>query len=131
MSMTDPIADLLTRIRNGQMSNKVSVSMPSSKQKIAILEVLQKEGYIAGFKQTTKGAHKTLSVELKYFQGAPVIETIKRASRPGLRSYKGKDELPKVLGGLGVAIVSTSQGVMTDREARALGQGGEVLCFVS
>jgi len=120
--MTDPIADLLTRIRNGQMSNKVSVSVPSSKQKKAILEVLKKEGFITNFSESQDGAHKTLSVELKYYQGKPVIETIKRASRPGLRSYKGKDD---------VAIVSTSGGVMTDREARAAGQGGEVLCFVS
>jgi len=131
MSMTDPIADLLTRIRNGQMSNKVSVNMPASKQKKAILEVLKKEGYIANFSESVDGAHKTLSVELKYYQGKPVIEKIQRASRPGLRSYKAKDELPKVLGGLGVAIISTSRGVMTDREARALGQGGEVICFVS
>jgi len=129
--MTDPIADLLTRIRNGQMANKVSVNIPSSKQKKAIVEVLKKEGYIQDFAEVTDGAHKTLSVELKYYQGKPVIEEIKRASRPGLRSYKGKDDLPKVLGGLGVAIVSTSQGVMTDREARALGQGGEVICYVS
>jgi len=129
--MTDPIADLLTRIRNGQMSNKVSVSIPASKQKKAILEVLKKEGYITNFSESQEGAHKNLIVELKYYQGKPVIETIKRASRPGLRNYKGKDDLPKVLGGLGVAIVSTSGGVMTDREARAAGQGGEVLCFVS
>jgi len=129
--MTDPIADLLTRIRNGQSSNKANVSMPSSKQKKAILTVLKDEGYISNFSETTEGAHKNLVVELKYFQGRPVIEKIQRASRPGLRSYKAKDELPKVLGGLGVAIVSTSKGVMTDRKARALGQGGEVLCFVS
>lgn len=131
MSMTDPIADLLTRIRNGHSSNKASVNIPASTKKAAILEVLKAEGYISGFKETQDGAHKNLVVELKYYQGKPVIETIKRASRPGLRSYKGKDELPKVLGGLGVAIVSTSKGVMTDREARAQGHGGEILCFVS
>jgi len=131
MSMTDPIADLLTRIRNGQLSNKASVNVPASTKKKAILEVLAAEGYIGGFTETQEGAHKNLTVELKYYQGRPVIEQIKRISRPGLRSYKGKDELPKVLGGLGVAIVSTSNGVMTDREARAQGHGGEVLCFVS
>ena len=129
--MTDPIADLLTRIRNGQSSNKTSVNVPASTKKIAILEVLKSEGFIAGFKEVQDGAHKNLNVELKYFEGKPVIEHIKRASRPGLRSYKGKDDLPKVLGGLGIAIVSTSKGVMTDREARAQGHGGEVLCFVS
>lgn len=131
MSMTDPIADLLTRIRNGQSSNKASVNVPASTKKIAILEVLKSEGFIAGFKEVQDGAHKNLNVELKYYEGKPVIEQIKRASRPGLRSYKGKDDLPKVLGGLGIAIVSTSKGVMTDREARAHGHGGEVLCFVS
>lgn len=131
MSMTDPIADLLTRIRNGQSSNKASVNIPTSTKKVAILEVLKAEGFIEGFSETQDGAHKNLTVKLKYYQGKPVIEQIKRASRPGLRSYKGKDELPKVLGGLGVAIVSTSNGVMTDREARAQGHGGEVLCFVS
>lgn len=129
--MTDPIADLLTRIRNGQSSNKATVSIPSSKQKKAILDVLKNEGYVAGFQEVQEGAHKNLIVELKYFQGRPVIEQIKRVSRPGLRSYKAKDELPKVLGGLGIAIVTTSKGVMTDREARAQGQGGEILCFVS
>lgn len=129
--MTDPIADLLTRIRNGQSSNKASVNVPASTKKIAILEVLKSEGFIAGFKEVQDGAHKNLNVELKYYEGKPVIEQIKRASRPGLRSYKGKDDLPKVLGGLGIAIVSTSKGVMTDREARAHGHGGEVLCFVS
>ena len=131
MSMTDPIADLLTRIRNGQSSNKASVNVPASTKKKAILDVLKAEGFIAGYTETQDGAHKNLAVELKYFQGRPVIEQIKRISRPGLRSYKGKEDLPKVLGGLGVAIVSTSNGVMTDREARAQGHGGEVLCFVS
>ena len=129
--MTDPIADLLTRIRNGQSSNKTSVNVPASTKKIAILEVLKSEGFIADFKEVQDGAHKNLNVELKYYEGKPVIEQIKRASRPGLRSYKSKDDLPKVLGGLGIAIVSTSKGVMTDREARAQGHGGEVLCFVS
>ena len=131
MSMTDPIADLLTRIRNGQSSNKTSVNVPASTKKVAILEVLKSEGFIADFKEVQDGAHKNLNVELKYYEGKPVIEQIKRASRPGLRSYKSKDDLPKVLGGLGIAIVSTSKGVMTDREARAQGHGGEVLCFVS
>jgi len=129
--MTDPIADLLTRIRNGQSSNKTSVNVPASTKKVAILEVLKSEGFIADFKEVQDGAHINLNVELKYFEGKPVIEHIKRASRPGLRSYKSKDDLPKVLGGLGIAIVSTSKGVMTDREARAQGHGGEVLCFVS
>lgn len=129
--MTDPIADLLTRIRNGQSSNKTSVNVPASTKKVAILEVLKSEGFIADFKEVQDGAHKNLNVELKYYEGKPVIEQIKRASRPGLRSYKSKDDLPKVLGGLGIAIVSTSKGVMTDREARAQGHGGEVLCFVS
>lgn len=129
--MTDPIADLLTRIRNGQSSNKASVNVPASTKKKAILDVLKAEGFIAGYAETQEGAHKNLTVELKYYQGRPVIEQIKRISRPGLRSYKGKEDLPKVLGGLGVAIVSTSSGVMTDREARAQGHGGEVLCFVS
>ena len=129
--MTDPIADLLTRIRNGQSSNKASVNVPASTKKKAILDVLKAEGFITGYAETQEGAHKNLTVELKYYQGRPVIEQIKRISRPGLRSYKGKEDLPKVLGGLGVAIVSTSNGVMTDREARAQGHGGEVLCFVS
>jgi small subunit ribosomal protein S8 len=131
MSMNDPIADLLTRIRNGQLSNKASVKIPASKQKVAILKVLEAEGFIGGFAEVQDGAHKSLQVELKYYQGRPVIEKIKRASRPGLRNYKGKEDIPKVLGGLGVAIVSTSNGVMTDREARANGQGGEILCYVS
>lgn len=129
--MTDPIADLLTRIRNGQSSNKASVKIPASTKKVAILEVLKAEGFIESFSLTQDGAHKTIEIELKYYQGRPVIEQIKRASRPGLRSYKGKEDIPKVLGGLGIAIVSTSKGVMTDREARAQGHGGEVLCFVS
>ena len=131
MSMTDPIADMLTRIRNGQAARKVSVSMPASKSKEAVAKVLHEEGYITGFATTGKGAEKELVVELKYFEGTPVIEKIQRASRPGLRVYRGKDELPKVLGGLGVAIVSTSAGVMSDRQAREKGIGGEVICVVS
>ena len=113
MSMTDPIADMLTRIRNGQKARQVAVSMPASKQKQAIAKVLQDEGYITGFAVDGEGAGKELTVELKYFEGVPVIEKIQRASRPGLRVYRGKEKLPKVLGGLGVAIVSTSAGVMT------------------
>ncbi len=131
MSMSDPISDMLTRIRNGQRARKVSVSMPASKSKEAIANVLQDEGYITGFAVTGEGAGKELTVELKYFEGVPVIERIERASRPGLRIYRGKDGLPKVLGGLGVAIVSTSAGVMSDRQAREKGIGGEVLCVVS
>jgi len=131
MSMTDPIADMLTRIRNGQKARKVSVSMPASNSKEAIARVLQDEGYISGFKIEGDGAEKALVVDLKYFKGKPVIEKIERSSRPGLRIYRGKEDLPKVLGGLGVAIVSTSAGVMSDREAREKGVGGEVLCIVS
>jgi small subunit ribosomal protein S8 len=132
MSMTDPISDLLTRIRNGQTARKESVSMPSSKQKAAIAKVLEAEGYIAGFDvdESDKGK-PTLTIRLKYYQDRPVIERIERVSRPGLRIYKKTAELPKVQGGLGVAIVSTSRGVMTDRQARAEGHGGEVLCIVS
>ncbi len=131
MSMTDPIADMLTRIRNGQKARMVSVSMPASKAKEAVAKVLQDEGYIMGYSTAGEGAAGTLSVELKYFDGVPVIERIQRASRPGLRIYRGKEDLPKVLGGLGVAIVSTSAGVMSDRQAREKGIGGEVLCIVS
>ena len=131
MSMTDPIADMLTRIRNGQGARKVNVSMPASNSKEAVAKVLQEEGYIIGFATTGEGAEKTLTVELKYFEGTPVIEKIQRTSSPGLRIYRGKDDLPKVLGGLGVAIVSTSAGVMSDRQARAKGIGGEVICVVS
>jgi len=131
MSMTDPIADMLTRIRNGQKARKVSVSMPASKEKEAVAAVLKSEGYIADFSNAGEGAEKKLSIELKYFDGEPVIAHIARSSRPGLRIYRGKDDLPKVLGGLGIAIVSTSAGVMSDREARVKGIGGEVLCVVS
>ncbi len=129
MSMTDPIADMLTRIRNAQGANKAQVSMPSSKLKAAIARVLKQEGYIEDF--AVEGDVKpVLTVTLKYYQGRPVIEMLQRVSRPGLRQFKGKDSLPKVRGGLGVAIVSTSRGVMTEREARAAGHGGEVLCVV-
>lgn len=131
MSMTDPISDLLTRVRNGQMSGKTEVKAPASKVKAEILRVLKEEGYIAGFERTDEDGKPVLSVKLKYYQGKPVIERVQRVSRPGLRVYKGKDELPTVLGGLGVAIISTSKGVMSDRAARANGQGGEVLCVVS
>ena len=130
MSMTDPIADMLTRIRNGQSAGKKSVKMPSSKLKLAIAKVLKEEGYICDYKAEQVGNHMEMTVELKYFNGVPVIESVKRVSRPGLRIYKSKDELPKVLGGLGIAIVSTSNGVMTDRAARAIGHGGEVICTV-
>ena len=129
--MTDPIADMLTRIRNGQSASKVEVAMPSSRLKCAIAQVLQDEGYIAGFSTSEEDSKPVLSVELKYFQGRPVIDMISRASRPGLRLYKGKDELPSIQNGLGVAIISTSKGVMSERQARAAGEGGEVLCVVS
>ena len=131
MSMTDPIADMLTRIRNGQKARKVSVSMPSSTAKVAVARVLQDEGYITGYSTETEGVKTELTVELKYFEGTPVIENVQRVSRPGLRVYRGNEELPKVLGGLGVAIISTSAGVMSDRQARKQGIGGEVLCVVS
>ncbi|MDQ7075836.1 MAG: 30S ribosomal protein S8 [Gammaproteobacteria bacterium] len=131
MSMSDPIADMLTRIRNGQARNKASVSMPSSTKKLAVAAVLKDEGYVADFSVEKDGVKSTLSISLKYYDGRPVIDTIKRVSRPGLRILKSKSELPQVLGGLGVAIISTSRGVMSDRQARAEGHGGEVLCFVS
>ncbi|TGD74217.1 30S ribosomal protein S8 [Mangrovimicrobium sediminis] len=130
MSMQDPLSDMLTRIRNAQMAGKKSVEMPGSKLKAAVAKVLQDEGYIAGFNASNDTGKPRLSVDLKYFQGKPVIAEIDRVSRPGLRSYAAKDELPSVRGGLGVAIVSTSKGVMTDRAARAAGVGGEVLCTV-
>ena len=129
--MTDPIADMLTRIRNGQAASKVSVSMPSSKLKSAIAQVLKDEGYITDFSADDAEGKAVLTVMLKYYEGRPVIENIQRASRPGLRLYKGKNEIPGVQGGLGVAIVSTSRGVMSDRQARAAGEGGEILCVVS
>jgi small subunit ribosomal protein S8 len=127
--MQDPLADMLTRIRNAQMAEKSVVSMPSSKLKVAVASVLRNEGYISGY-QVTSESKPLLSIELKYFEGRPVIEEIKRVSRPGLRQYKSVDQLPKVRGGLGVSIVSTNKGVMTDRSARAAGVGGEVLCTV-
>jgi len=128
--MQDPIADMFTRIRNGQMANKVAVTMPCSKLRVAIANVLKQEGYIEDFSK--EGDVKpTLEVTLKYFEGKSVIDTIERASRPGLRIYKKKDELPKVMGGLGIAIVSTSKGVMTDRAARKAGMGGEIIGYVA
>jgi len=131
MSMSDPIADLLTRIRNGQAAGKPEVSVQASRVKQAIVRVLKDEGYVADFAVRKDGARTTLVIALKYHQGKPVIERLERVSRPGLRAYRPKDKLPKVLGGLGVAIVSTPAGVMTDREARRVGQGGEVLCVVA
>ena len=130
MSMQDPIADMLTRIRNGQAANKVAINMPSSKLKVAIANVLAAEGYIESVK-VLEGAKPELEITLKYFQGQPVVESIQRVSRPGLRIYKRKDELPKVMGGLGVAVISTSKGVMTDRAARQAGLGGEIICYVA
>jgi small subunit ribosomal protein S8 len=131
MSMTDPIADLLTRIRNGQSSRKPEVNVAASKLKTAILQVLKDEGYIADFHVADDAGKPTLTVELKYFEGRPVIDRLERVSKPGLRIYRGKDELPKILGGMGTVIVSTPRGVMTDVRARAIGQGGEVLCIVA
>lgn len=132
MSMSDPISDMLTRIRNGQMAEKVTVAMPSSKLKVAIAEVLKDEGYIDGFQVIAGESGKaTLEVGLKYYSGRPVIEMVQRVSRPGLRIYKGSKDMPKVMNGLGIAIVSTSKGLMTDRKARANGIGGEVLCTVA
>ena len=131
MSMSDPVADMLTRIRNGQMVEKASIKMPSSKIKVAIAQVLHDEGYIDGFVRRDNNGLPELEVVLKYYAGRPVIEKIERISKPGLRIYKGRDDLPRVMNGLGVAIVSTSQGVMTDRKARSLGVGGEVLCVVA
>lgn len=131
MSMTDPIADMLTRIRNGQMARKAEVTMPASKQKKALCKVLAAEGYIAGYSEFDDGGKGQLRVTLKYHHGASVIEMVKRVSRPGLRIYRGSNELPKVMGGLGIAIVSTSKGVMTDRAARAQSLGGEVICLVA
>lgn len=130
MSMSDPIADLLTRVRNAQMAKLPTVGMPSSKMKVAIAKVLQDEGYIAGYQIDENGGKPVLNIDLKYFQGKPVIEEIKRASRPGLRSYKGKENLPKVRAGLGISIMSTNKGLMTETQARAAGIGGEVLCTV-
>jgi len=129
MSMQDPIADMLTRIRNGQSAARKTVTMPASKMKKAIAQVLQNEGYVAGFSVSDE-LKPELTVELKYFEGKPVIDKIQRASRPSLRIYRRSSDLPKVLGGLGIVIVSTSHGLMTDRAARAAGHGGEVICYV-
>ncbi len=131
MSMSDPIADMLTRIRNGQSVDKTEVAMPSSKLKVAIAQVLKDEGYIDGFSVTANEGKPELRVGLKYYAGRPVIERLERVSRPGLRIYKGCEAIPQVMNGLGVAIVSTPQGVMTDRKARSVGIGGEVLCYVA
>ena len=131
MSMSDPIADMLTRIRNAQMIEKVSVSMPSSKLKVAIAQVLKDEGYIDGFLVAGEEVKPMLEIALRYHAGRAVIEKIERVSTPGLRVYKSKDDIPRVMNGLGIAIVSTSHGVMTDRKARATGVGGEVLCIVA
>ena len=131
MSMSDPISDMLTRVRNGQQAGKISVSMPSSRRKAALASLLQEEGYISGFSVREEGKKALLQIDLKYFQGKPVIEMVQRVSRPGLRIYKGSKELPKVQGGLGIAIISTSKGLMTDRAARAAGHGGEVMAYVA
>ncbi|MBL8481735.1 MAG: 30S ribosomal protein S8 [Rhodocyclaceae bacterium] len=131
MSMSDPIADMLTRIRNGQMAQKTMVSMPSSKLKVAIADVLKDEGYIEGYAVRDAEGKRELDIALKYYAGRPVIERIERVSRPGLRIYKGTGDLPRVMNGLGVAIVSTPKGVMTDRKARAANVGGEVICLVA
>ncbi len=130
MSMSDPIADMLTRIRNALAANKVNVSMPSSKMKVAITKVLEDEGFVLSHK-VSDGTKPVLTIDLKYFQGKPVIELIKRASRPGLRQYRGANDIPTVWDGLGVSIVSTSKGIMTNTSAKNLGQGGEVLCYVA
>ena len=131
MSMSDPVADMLTRIRNAQATNKVSVDIPSSKVKVGIAKVLKDEGFINNYAVSEQDGKEILEVTLRYFQGKGVIDMVKRVSRPGLRHYRGKEDLPRVYDGLGIAIVSTSQGIMTDHAARAAGQGGEVLCVVS
>ena len=131
MSLQDPISDMLTRIRNGQARLKRAVSMPSSKLKFAIAGILKEEGYISDCRVDEDNSKKTLVIELKYFEGKPVIETLSRVSRPGLKKYRSKSDLPKVLGGLGTAIISTPKGVMTDKTAREQGVGGEVICIVS
>jgi small subunit ribosomal protein S8 len=131
MSMSDPIADMLIRIRNAQMVGHVEVVMPASKLKSSIAQVLKQEGYIEDFALRDNGSHKELAIALKYYAGRPVIERLERVSKPGLRVYRGRDDIPRVMNGLGVAILSTSRGVMTDRKARADGVGGEVLCIVA
>ncbi len=130
MTMQDPVSDMLTRIRNAQAVNKKEVSMPHSKMKVAIAKVLENEGYIVGFREEGAICDHTLIIVLKYYEGKPVIDNLKRVSRPGLRIYKNKTELPEVRNGLGLAIVSTSKGVMSCREARRIGEGGEIICFV-
>ncbi len=129
--MTDPIADMLTRIRNAQRNERAQVSMPASKMKVSIANVLKDEGYVSGYRVEQQDGKDVLVIDLKYYQGKPVISSLERVSRPGLRIYKGRSELPRVMGGLGIAVVSTSAGVMTDRAARAAGHGGEVICYVS
>lgn len=131
MSMSDPIADMLTRIRNGQQRGKVTIVMPSSKQKVALANLLKEEGYITDATVEARGEKSELSIKLKYHRGKPVIELLKRVSRPGLRIYRSRDDLPTVWGGLGVAVVSTSKGMMTDRAARQAGHGGEIIAFVA
>jgi small subunit ribosomal protein S8 len=131
MSMSDPISDMLTRIRNAQAVQKKTVMVPASKVKTGIAQVLKEEGYIADFREAEMDSKPALEITLKYLQGRGVIETMKRASRPGLRQYRGKDDLPRIQNGLGIAVVSTSQGIMTDAAARAAGQGGEILCIVT
>ncbi|MDG6774855.1 30S ribosomal protein S8 [Thiomicrorhabdus sp. ZW0627] len=131
MSMSDPIADMLTRIRNGQMAGHSNVVIPSSKVKLAIAKVLADEGFVSTYSVKENDGKAELSVDLKYYEGKPVIEMLKRVSRPGLRVYKNKDELPEVIGGLGIALISTSKGIMTDRDARKSGIGGEVICYVA
>ncbi|PKM01800.1 MAG: 30S ribosomal protein S8 [Gammaproteobacteria bacterium HGW-Gammaproteobacteria-6] len=131
MSMTDPIADMLVRIKNGAAVGKSSVTMPASRVKLAIAEVLKSEGYVSDARVSGEGAKKTLEIVLKYYEGRPVIERLQRVSRSSLRQYRGKDDLPKILNGLGTAIISTSKGIMTDRQARTAGVGGEVICLVA
>ena len=131
MSMSDPISDMLTRIRNAQAVQKTTVNMPASKVKAGIAKVLKDEGYISDFRNVEMDGKPVLEITLRYMQGKGVIETLKRVSRPGLRQYRAKDELPKILNGLGIAVVSTSQGIMTDSAARSAGQGGEILCIVT
>jgi small subunit ribosomal protein S8 len=131
MTMQDPIADMLTRIRNGQAARKAEVTMPESKQRVAIAELLKREGYIEDFQSVANEALRTLTITLKYFESRPVIEDLRRMSRPGLRMYRAKDAIPKVRGGLGVTVVSTSRGVLTDREARRQGLGGEIICYIA
>src|SRR5882762_10279732 len=131
MSMTDPIADLLTRIRNGQKAGKPEIAVGASKLKTSVLKVLKDEGFIGEYSTAREGVKGTITVALKYHEGRPVIDKLERVSRPGLRIYRGKDQLPKVLGGMGTVIVSTPKGVMTDKQARSIGQGGEVLCIVA